>query len=160
MKKIFLIALYFFTAIFFTNIATAQTSPKEMPALAPKDPWTFRDLISPARLDFIITHPQSKIPVIFNIGAVEDIRDAAHIGPVSEQANMEKFEEVLRTLPKNKPIVIYCGCCPFAKCPNIRPAFEELKSEGFTDIQLLDLPQNLETNWIKKGYSMPGQNVK
>ena len=158
MKKIILLTLSALMITGFANIAKAQTSPKEMPTLSPKNPWTNKELISPARLNFIITHPQSKIPVILNIGAVEDIKDAAHIGPVDKPENMKKLQAVLHTLPKNKPIVIYCGCCPFAKCPNIRPAFNELKAEGFTDVHLLNLPQNLETNWIKKGYTMPAKN--
>ncbi|MEO8886076.1 MAG: rhodanese-like domain-containing protein, partial [Mucilaginibacter sp.] len=88
------------------------------------------------------------------IGAVEDLPGAVHIGPVSDQQNMEKLRQILANLPKNKAVVIYCGCCPFTKCPNIQPAYRELKKNGFTQIKVLDLPTNLKTNWIAKGYPL------
>ena len=89
---------------------------------------------------------------ILNIGVVEDLPGAIHIGGVSNKQNLEKLRATLSSLPKNKPVVIYCGCCPYAKCPNIRPAYNELKNAGFTQIKVLDLPTNLQTNWIAKGY--------
>jgi len=93
-------------------------------------------------------------PVIFNIGAVEDIKGAIHIGPVSNAANMEKLKQKVASLPLSKPVIIYCGCCPFTKCPNISPAFLELKKMGFTQIKVLNLPVNLKTNWIAKDYPL------
>jgi len=54
-------------------------------------------------------------------------------------------------------MVIYCGCCPFTKCPNIRPAFQQLKKMGFTNVKVLDLPVNLQTNWIAIGYPLAGK---
>ena len=40
------------------------------------------------------------------------------------------------------------------KCPNIRPAFKELAAEGFTNIKVLDLKKNLQTDWVDKNYPM------
>jgi hypothetical protein len=34
-------------------------------------------------------------------------------------------------------VVIYCGCCPLDKCPNVRPAFTLLKTMGFTNLHVL-----------------------
>jgi hypothetical protein len=48
--------------------------------------------------------------------------------------------------------VIYCGCCPMLKCPNIRPAYSTLKELGFTHIRVLSLPTNLHTDWVSKDY--------
>ena len=94
---------------------------------------------------------------IFNIGAVEDIKGAKHIGAVSNSENLEKLKRAVAVLPKNTAMVIYCGCCPFAKCPNIRPAFLELKRLGFSNVKVLNLPANLKTNWIAKGYPLAGE---
>ena len=55
---------------------------------------------------------------------------------------------------KKRNIVIYCGCCPFKDCPNIRPAFSLLNSMKFTNHKLLNLPLNLKTDWINHGYPM------
>jgi hypothetical protein len=52
---------------------------------------------------------------------------------------------------------VYCGCCPFEKCPNIRPAFNLMKAMGFSNGKLLNLPTNLKQNWIAKGYPVEGK---
>ena len=50
--------------------------------------------------------------------------------------------------------MIYCGGCPFSRCPNARPAFELLKELKFTKAKLLNLPTSLNENWVSKGYPM------
>jgi hypothetical protein len=47
---------------------------------------------------------------------------------------------------------VYCGCCPYKNCPNARPAIALLKSMKFTNYHLLDLPTNIRTDWIARGY--------
>jgi hypothetical protein len=154
--KNFLIIL--FTIFLINGLAIvsceAQTSPATIPTLEKPNPWTENQLIEPAELAALINNSKSDVPVIFNIGAVEDIKGAKHIGAVSNAENMEKFKHELNLLPHNTEIIIYCGCCPFSKCPNIRPAFLELQKTGFTNIKLLNLPTNLKTNWIAKGYPL------
>ncbi|MDB4901218.1 MAG: hypothetical protein JWQ63_499 [Mucilaginibacter sp.] len=135
-------------------VCKAQTSPVTMPSLEKINPWTENQLIEPAELAALINSSKSDMPVIFNIGAVEDIKGAKHIGAVSSAENMEKFKYELNLLQHNTEIIIYCGCCPFSKCPNIRPAFLELQKIGFTNIKLLNLPTNLKTNWTAKGYPL------
>lgn len=134
--------------------ARAQTSPVAMPTLGVNNPWTESQLLEPAELAADIKAGETKTPIIFNIGAVEDIKGAIHIGSVSNAENLEKLKKAVTALSKNTAIVIYCGCCPFAKCPNIRPAFNELKKAGFTNVKLLNLSTNLKTNWIAKGYPL------
>ncbi len=99
----------------------------------------------------------TNLPLILNIGAVEDIKGATHIGAVNDAKNLEKLKSTVAALPKNTSIVVYCGCCPFAKCPNIRPAFALLLKGGFTNVKLLNLSTNLKTNWIAKGYPLAGE---
>ena len=125
-----------------------------MQSLDAKDPWTAKQLIAPAVLATDMKDGKTNDFHIYNIGAVEDIKGAKHIGPVSNLTNLEKLKANIASLPKNTVIIIYCGCCPFSKCPNIRPAFTELTKEGFTDIRLLDLPKNLQSNWITPGYPL------
>lgn len=132
----------------------AQTSPTTMPTLGVSNPWTTKQVIEPSILASIINDAKLDKPLILNIGAVEDIKSAKHIGAVSEAENMKKLNGAVHLLPKNTAIVVYCGCCPFNKCPNIRPAFTALQKEGFTDIKVLDLPTNLKVNWSSKGYPL------
>jgi rhodanese-related sulfurtransferase len=159
MQKINLIIILGLLFTIITKVSvSAQTSPGSalaMPALG--DPWTGSQLLEPSVLADQIKAGQTKQTLILNIGAVEDIKGATHIGAVSKTENLEKLKSTLAALPKNTAVVIYCGCCPFSKCPNIRPAFNQLKKQGFTNVKLLDLATNLKTNWVAKGYPLSGE---
>jgi hypothetical protein len=157
MKNLLISALVGIVLISLTSLQSmAQTSPASSPSAAGLFPWTDNQLMEPADLAAIISNAKSDKPLIFNIGAVEDIKGAKHIGPVSKAANLNAFKSAIASLPKNTVIVIYCGCCPFTRCPNIQPAFLELKKLGFTNIKVLNLGTNLKTNWISKGYRLAG----
>ncbi|HEY5326810.1 MAG TPA: rhodanese-like domain-containing protein [Mucilaginibacter sp.] len=157
MKKIWLITLLCFLIAILTGTSTkAQTSPGTVPALGISDPWTDSQLLEPSVLVGELKDAGANSLVIFNIGAVEDIKGAKHIGAASNPANLEKLKNAVGALAKNTAMVIYCGCCPFSKCPNIRPAFLELKKLGFANVKVLNLPTNLKTNWIAKGYPLAG----
>lgn len=80
------------------------------------------------------------------------IPGAENIGPVSKPEGMEKLRARAAALPKDSPVVIYCGCCPWDHCPNIRPAFAELKKAGFTHVRVLYLATGLGPNWVDKGF--------
>jgi len=48
-------------------------------------------------------------------------------------------------------MVVYCGCCPMTRGPNIRPALRVLTEMGFRHVKVLWLPQDFHTDWIGKG---------
>jgi len=116
--------------------------------------WTPAQLIQPVTLVSIIKNPKAPKTVIFNIGVEDDIKGARNVGAASEKTNLEAFKKALIGVPKKSTVVVYCGCCPFDRCPNIRPAFKLVKDLGFTNARLLNLPTNLKTDWISKGYPM------
>jgi len=118
------------------------------------EPWTQEQLMDPAVLAQMLNDPNAKVPVILDIGSFGGIKNSVRIGAAREKANIEKLRQFLSNQPKDADIVIYCGCCPFADCPNIRPAFNVLKEMGFTNAKLLNLPRNLKTDWSDKGYPM------
>ena len=118
------------------------------------EPWTDKQLKDPAVLAAAIADSQAPKPVIFNIGPVQQIKGAIAIGPASKNANLEKLKQQLAKLPKDKEVIIYCGCCPFSRCPNVRPAFELLQKMKFKNAKLLNLPNNLKDDWISKGYPL------
>lgn len=119
-----------------------------------KDPWTKSQLMAPSVLASIIKNPKAIKPFIFNIGVVENIKGAKNMGAASEKENLERFKKKLSSIPKNAAIVIYCGCCPFEKCPNIRPAFTAMQQAGFKSGWLLNLPTNVKVDWINKGFPL------
>ena len=47
------------------------------------------------------------------------------------------LKEAVEKLPRDREIVIYCGCCPWDKCPNMQPAFAALREMGFTKAKAL-----------------------
>jgi hypothetical protein len=156
MKKICLhILLCTLLAGLTTLKSKAQTS-SSVPQVELGSPWTNDQLLEPSELVKGIKAGETKM-LVLNIGAVEDIKGAKHIGAVSNIQNMEKLKSAVNGLPKNMELVIYCGCCPFVKCPNVRPAFLELKKLGFNNVKVLNIPTNLKTNWIAKGYPLAGE---
>ena len=137
------------------TLATAILFSSVSPALPQSDePWTDKQLKDPAVLAAALTDSKASKPVIFNIGPVQQIKGAIAIGPAGAQANLDTLKKQLAKLPKDKEVIIYCGCCPFRRCPNVRPAFELLKQMKFTNAKLLNLPTSLNEDWISKGYPM------
>jgi thiosulfate/3-mercaptopyruvate sulfurtransferase len=120
-----------------------QTSP---------EPWTSKQLMAPADLAAIIKDPNSQKPVIFCVGPGALIKGSVDEGPAKEKENLEKLKKDLAKLPRDTDIVIYCGCCPFEHCPNIRPAFSLLNEMKFRNGRLLNLEHNIRTDWVAKGY--------
>ena len=116
--------------------------------------WTEKQLMNPADLAKIVSDSSAKKPYIYSIGPAGMIPYSIAIGDAKEQENLEKFKIQLNKLPKDADIVIYCGCCPFKDCPNIRPAFKLLNEMKFTNHKLLNLPKNLKVDWIDKGFPM------
>ena len=118
------------------------------------EPWTEKQLKDPAVLAATLADSKASQPVVFNIGPVEQIKGAIAIGPANNKDNLEKLKQQLAKLSKDKEVIIYCGCCPFRRCPNVRPAFELLLRMKFKNAKLLNLPTNLNDDWISKGYPL------
>lgn len=116
--------------------------------------WTKNQLMDPADLAKILNDSKSKKPLIYSIGFGGNIKGSIEMGAAKDDENLEKFKGVLQKLPKDADIVIYCGCCPFEHCPNVRPAFKLLNEMHFTNHKLLNLSHNLKVDWIDKGYPM------
>jgi hypothetical protein len=108
--------------------------------------------MAPADLAEVINNPATKKPVIICVGPGALIKGSIDTGPAKEKENLEKLRKELTGLSKDADIVIYCGCCPFDHCPNIRPAFSLLNEMKFTNHKLLNLEHNLRTDWVNKGY--------
>jgi thiosulfate/3-mercaptopyruvate sulfurtransferase len=142
------------TRLLNTLVATILFSSVSRALPQSDEPWTDKQLKDPAVLAAALTDSKASKPVIFNIGPVQQIKGAIAIGPASAQANLDKLKKQFAKLPKDKEVIIYCGCCPFRRCPNVRPAFELLKQMKFTNAKLLNLPTSLNEDWISKGYPL------
>jgi thiosulfate/3-mercaptopyruvate sulfurtransferase len=80
------------------------------------------------------------------------IPDSEYIGPASGESGLQQLRKRVEPLPQNKFIVIYCGCCPWNHCPNIKPADDVLRALGFTNVKVLYISDNFGANWVDKGY--------
>ena len=116
------------------------------------EPWTSVQLESPQDLANIINDPTAKRSVILSVGPGAIIKGSIDLGPAKDSAGLARLKQQLDHLPKDSNIVIYCGCCPFEHCPNIRPAFTLLNQMKFTHQRLLNLEHNIKIDWINKGY--------
>ncbi|HEX4374989.1 MAG TPA: rhodanese-like domain-containing protein [Puia sp.] len=116
------------------------------------EPWKQNQLIEPKVLSTEIESQKTLKPLIISVGPGALIKGSVDIGPAKEKANLDKLKELLSKENKSREIIIYCGCCPFEHCPNIRPAFTLLNEMKFTNQKLLNLSHNLKTDWIDKGY--------
>ena len=80
------------------------------------------------------------------------IAGTVYAGPGSKPEGLEELKKLVANEKRDREIVIYCGCCPWEKCPNIRPAFAALHEMGFTRVSALYVPENLGKVWIDKGF--------
>lgn len=119
-----------------------------------QEPWKANQLLSPADLNKTINNPKAPQPYIYSIGFDAIIKNSIDIGPGRDKENLKKLKQKISKLPKDADIVVYCGCCPFGSCPNVRPVFNMLNEMGFKNHKLLNLTKNIKVDWIDKGYSL------
>lgn len=117
--------------------------------------WDATQLVYPADLAARLNDAAAKKPFIICVGPVEKIKSAVLLEhPASTLAGMEDLKYMLTGHNKKEEIILYCGCCKMKTCPNIKPAFEYMRDNGYTNFKLLYLPSNLSDDWVDKGYPM------
>ncbi|MES2678266.1 MAG: rhodanese-like domain-containing protein [Bacteroidota bacterium] len=94
------------------------------------------------------------VPLLFNVGPMDNIKSAVFVGRGTSVSSLDKMRQTLSMENKTRTVVVYCGCCSYASCPNIKPAFDALVSLGFKNAKVLDLPIGLGPDWQAKGYPM------
>lgn len=73
-------------------------------------------------------------------------------GPTSRSQGIDLLKAAAEALPRDRDVVLYCGCCPFNECPNLKPAVQLLKEMGFTRVRTLMIPTNFASDWVDHGY--------
>jgi thiosulfate/3-mercaptopyruvate sulfurtransferase len=120
-------------------------------------PITPSDLVAPSQLNSQLAAVKSGKIVLIHVGfrtmyLMAHIPGSQYAGAASRPDALAALKKLVANLPRNQQIVIYCGCCPWNNCPNIRPAFEALKEMGFVNLKALDIPERLGDDWTAKGY--------
>src|SRR5208283_458830 len=113
-------------------------------------------LITPEELAKSLQSAKQK-PLVLQVGphalyAQAHIPGAEYMGAASSDAGQQKLRERVKALPHNTAIVIYCGCCPWGHCPNMHPAYQQLRALGFTNVKALYIADNFGTDWVSQGY--------
>jgi len=121
------------------------------------DPWRLGQTVQPADLARELQQEKDPYPTVIYVG-VKTLYEGAHIpgavfyGPGSTEQGLAELKKFAATLPSNSDVVLYCGCCPLEKCPNLRPAFTALKASGFARLRVLLLPTSFNADWVEKGF--------
>ena len=139
-------------ALFVSLLALAQGGP---------DPWTPAELVQPKD---VAARLGSK-PVLFHVGCghlyrSKHIPGTIYVGPGGRDEGLNQLRTAAAKLPRDREIIVYCGCCPWNACPNMRPAFRALKEMGFQRVRAMYTPTNLLKDWIEKGYPVEGATAK
>jgi thiosulfate/3-mercaptopyruvate sulfurtransferase len=114
-------------------------------------------LIQPAELNKILQGPASRRPVVIQVG-FRTLYEQAHVpgseyvGAASDAQRLKELHRRVEALPRNRFIVLYCGCCPWSHCPNVQPAYKELQSMGFRNVRVLYIESNFGADWVDRGY--------
>jgi rhodanese-related sulfurtransferase len=137
--------LFLFTVCLMSTQAIAQWSP-----IAPGR------LISPEDLAKMLQSGKEK-PLMLQVGShmlflQAHIPGSEFVGPGANEAGLQQLRKRVESLPRNKFIILYCGCCPWNHCPNVKPADDALHTMGFTNVKVLYIADNFGTNWVDKGY--------
>jgi len=95
--------------------------------------------------------------VVFHVGPnvlyrSKHIPGAIYAGPANNPGGLALLKAEAAKLPRDREIVVYCGCCPWNHCPNVRPAVELMRQMGFTHVRALYVPANFKADWIDLGY--------
>ncbi|MFY9681320.1 MAG: rhodanese-like domain-containing protein [Candidatus Sulfotelmatobacter sp.] len=114
-------------------------------------------LIKPDDLVKILRSSDSTKPLMIQVGfhvlySQAHIPGSEYIGPASSETGLQSLRKRVGSLPRNKFIVLYCGCCPWGHCPNIKPADDALRAMGFSNVKVLYIADNFGTDWVEKGY--------
>jgi thiosulfate/3-mercaptopyruvate sulfurtransferase len=149
----------FFMVLMAPVLAVDAQFQLSKPATAPLSAMTVpqNDQIQPAELVRLLKAGGAERPVGFQVGSFlmfqqAHIPNAGFAGPASQPNGLILLKKLSAPLAKNQPIVIYCGCCPWNRCPNIGPAYKELHDLGFTNVKALYIANNFGDDWVAKGY--------
>jgi thiosulfate/3-mercaptopyruvate sulfurtransferase len=113
--------------------------------------------MQPEELNRLLRTRGAEKPLMFQVGsrvlfAEAHIPGSEYAGPGSQPEGLDLLRSRVERLNRKSFIVLYCGCCPWNRCPNIGPAYQLLHSMGFTRVKVLYLAGNFGTDWASKGY--------
>src|SRR5947209_4737142 len=112
--------------------------------------------IEPEALAKLLQPSKGEKPVVLHVGFKNFYQQAKipgsdYAGPGSTPEGLELLRQRVSSLQHKQLIVLYCGCCPWDKCPNAKPAYEALHAMGFTNVKVVHIATDFGTNWLNAG---------
>lgn len=136
-------------------IATASLMVAQLAGQATSIPAS-RQITPEDLVKLLQSSPQQK-PLLFQVGS-HVLYSQAHIpgseytGPASTEAGLQQLRKRVASVRRTQLIVLYCGCCPWDHCPNVKPADDALHTMGFRNVKILYIAENFGSDWVNKGY--------
>jgi thiosulfate/3-mercaptopyruvate sulfurtransferase len=101
-------------------------------------------------------------PAVFMVGPnvlyrSKHIPGSVYAGPGQSEAGLAMLKAEAGKLPRDREVVVYCGCCPWDRCPNVKPAVALLQQMGFAKVKALYLGTGFKADWLDKGYAAEAQ---
>lgn len=139
----------------FGGVSSSTPTPANSGATEP--PAASRQQIQPEELVGILKSAKGPKPLIIQVGfrvlyLQAHVPGSEYIGPASSTDSIRKLRNRVEALPRTLSIMLYCGCCPWDQCPNIKPSYKELRDLGFKNVKVLYIARNFGTDWVEKGY--------
>jgi len=127
---------------------------------ASNPPWTAAEVIHTEDLAKQI-HNKADAPAVFQVGfnalyKSKHVPGSVYAGPGNKEEGLAELKKAVADVAKDRQIVLYCGCCPWDHCPNMKPAYSLLRSLGYTKIKVVEIPNSFAKDWVAKGYPVEG----
>jgi thiosulfate/3-mercaptopyruvate sulfurtransferase len=156
-KKLFLasaLAILFATSATLVSALAIPGGEKQS-----ADPWTSAQTLQASQFAHELGEKSGTLPTVVYVGfhtlfAGGHIPGVTFRGSASKEQGLAELKKWADSLPRTANLVIYCGCCPFEKCPNIRPAFTAVSGMGFKKVRVLILPTSFVNDWAEKDYTI------
>ena len=141
---------------FATILAAAAMIAQQPNGAGINPPWPAAEAIHPEDLARQIQNKESA-PAVFHVGFAalyksKHVPGAVYAGPGSKEDGLADLKKAVADVSKDRQIILYCGCCPWDHCPNIRPAYRVLHQMGFTRVKVVSIATNMTVDWVSKGY--------
>jgi len=141
----------------FLAICSLALAGQLAPAAQPASSIPEESLVQPAQWAAKLKDGSASKTLMLHVG-FKTMFDQAHIpgseyaGPGNTGAGLQVLRDRVASLDRDSPILIYCGCCPWTRCPNMAGAYAVLKELGFTNVRGLFIEENFGKDWVDRGY--------
>jgi thiosulfate/3-mercaptopyruvate sulfurtransferase len=150
-------ALLIFGAVFASLPAGRARSEGPVQAANVVVSWPNAERMTPEELAKLLQAPGAEKPLMFHVGfrvlyTQAHIPGSQYAGPGKDPSAVDVLGKAVAALPRTTPIVLYCGCCPWERCPNLEKPWTMLQAAGFTRVKVLYIEKNFGRDWVQKGY--------